>query len=42
MFTSPQWYLLLYVIYIAIFIIFGAIIRLQIFRKTSIGVQIVL
>ncbi|KAG2490617.1 hypothetical protein HYH03_011009 [Edaphochlamys debaryana] len=35
------WYLMLYVLYMAIFLIFGAGVGLDIFRKTSIGIQIV-
>eukprot|EP00197_Chlamydomonas_leiostraca_P015638 CAMPEP_0202869032 /NCGR_PEP_ID=MMETSP1391-20130828/11649_1 /ASSEMBLY_ACC=CAM_ASM_000867 /TAXON_ID=1034604 /ORGANISM="Chlamydomonas leiostraca, Strain SAG 11-49" /LENGTH=840 /DNA_ID=CAMNT_0049549279 /DNA_START=91 /DNA_END=2610 /DNA_ORIENTATION=+ len=35
------WFLLLYIVYIAIFIIFGAAINLKMFRRTNLGIQII-
>ena len=33
------WYILLYIAYIAVFIIFGSAVNLQYFRKTNYGIQ---
>ena len=35
--VSYLWYLALYIVYIIIFIIFGAAINLKMFRKTNLG-----
>lgn len=39
--VTYAWYLLLYCVYIIIFILFGAAVQLSVFRKTSIGIQII-